>query len=236
MNMHAADIMTRNVATLGPEATVQEIAELLMARHISAVPIVDGSGSVVGMVSEGDLIRRQEMGTDRHPSWWLELLGSGQERASDYVKSHGRVAKEIMSTDVISVAPDASLSEIAELLESERIKRVPVVENGSLVGLVSRADLVRGLATYKSSPQKTTMGDRELREAVTQAISKEAGDARTFVNVIVSEGVVHLWGGVGSKDEKTAARIAAESVAGAGTVVDHLGVFGNMVRSMMWAE
>ena len=141
-----------------------------------------------------------------------------------------------MSTDVISVGPDTPLSEIAELLERKRIKRVPVVENGSLVGIVSRADLVRGLATYKPSPRKSTMGDRELRDAVTQAISKDAVASAYMINVIVTDGVVHLWGGVNSTDEKNAARIAAEAVAGTNSVVDHIGVFSNMVRSVMWGE
>ena len=234
--MKASDVMSRNVATVSPETTVKEIAEMLLGRHISAVPVVDGAGVVVGIVSEGDLVRRQETGTEKHPSWWLRLLTSPEDQARDYVKSHGRSASDVMTTDVITVDPGTELDKIASLIERNRIKRVPVCEGGTLVGIVSRADLVRGLAAHPSTLPAPSSDDAALRDAVVAALRDETGVRTEFINVIVTGGIVHLWGGVNSDDEKKAARIAAEGVAGDGKVVDHIGVLSSTVRAAMWGE
>ncbi len=234
--MKAADVMSRNVATVTPDTPITEIAEILLGRHISAVPVVDGAGAVIGIVSEGDLIRRQEIGTDKHPSWWLHLLTAPEDQARDYVKSHGHKASDVMTGKVVSVGPDTPLDEVATLLERHHIKRVPVVDNGKLAGIVSRADLIRGLAAHPATLPAPSSDDTALRDAVIAAIREETGVRTEFINVIVTGGTVHLWGGTNSEDEKKAVRIAAESVAGADKVVNHVGVLSSTVRAAMWGE
>jgi CBS domain-containing protein len=234
--MKASDVMTRNVATVTPETPVKEVVDLLLQRHISAVPVVDAGGAVVGIVSEGDLIRRRETGTDKHPNWWLRMLTSPEDQARDYVKSHGGKASDVMTTDLVTVDPDTPLDEIATLLERNRIKRVPVCDNGKLAGIVSRADLIRGLAAHPATLPTPSSDDGALRDAVVAAIRKETGVRAEFINVIVTGGTVHLWGGTNSQDEKNAVRIAAEAIAGADKVVDHIGVLPSSVRAEMWGE
>ena len=137
--MQAKDVMTTDVVTVAPDTEVSDIARLLLERHISALPVVDGDGGVVGIVSEGDLLHRRETDTEKHRNWWLGFLVGNEQRAAEYSKSHGTKASEIMSREVVTVNEDAQLGDIAELLEIRRIKRVPVLRDGKLVGIVSRA-------------------------------------------------------------------------------------------------
>jgi CBS domain-containing protein len=166
--MRAMDVMTTNVITVGPETPVQEVAKILSERSISGVPVVDSENRLVGIVSEGHLLHRVETGTERRTqrrrSWWLDTIGSEQELARDYVKSHGRTARDIMTREVITVNETTDLAEIATLLETKRIKRVPVLKEGKLVGIVSRANLVRALAAAGSQlTADTTVDDRTIR-------------------------------------------------------------------------
>lgn len=144
MKMQAQDVMTTKVATIGAEATVRDAAKLMLERGVSALPVVDEKEHVVGIVSEGDLVRRQELGTETTGSWWLLALTEGAAR--DYRKTHARAVRDVMTRPVIGVRPSASLKQIAKLMEERRIKRVPVLDAGRLLGIVSRADLVRQLA------------------------------------------------------------------------------------------
>ncbi|MFZ2100032.1 MAG: CBS domain-containing protein [Oricola sp.] len=232
--MQAKDIMTTTVVTVRPDASIAEIAHLLLERRISAVPVVDSAGRLLGIVSEGDLMRRPESGTGRHPSWWLSLIASPDERAMAYVKAHGRHARDAMTRDVISVSEEASLEDVAELLEKHRIKRVPVLRDSKLCGIVSRADLLHGLVARKAAPAASA-SDGAIKVAVENALP-EATVRPDFLNVVVSGGVVHLWGAVESDAQKQAARVAAESVPGVKDVRDEIGVLPPGVRSVMWAE
>lgn len=232
--MQAKDIMTTTVVTVRPDASIAEIAHLLLERRISAVPVVDSAGRLLGIVSEGDLMRRPETGTERHPSWWLSLVASPDERAMAYVKRHGGHAHDAMTRDVISVSEETSLEDVAELLEKHRIKRVPVVRDGKLCGIVSRADLLHGLVARKAAPAASA-SDRAIRAAVENALP-EAAVRPDFLNVVVSGGIVHLWGAVETDAEKQAARVVAESVPGVKGVRDEIGVLPPGVRSVMWAE
>src|SRR5271166_3644258 len=155
--MRAMDVMTTHVITVGPDTSVQEVAKILSERSISGVPVVDAENRLIGIVSEGDLLHRVETGTERRVqrrrrSWWLDTIGSDEELARQYIKSHGRTAKDVMTREVISVSDTTELADIAMLLETKRIKRVPVLRDGKLVGIVSRANLVRALAVTKSDP------------------------------------------------------------------------------------
>lgn len=218
--MQAKHVMTQDVITVRPTSTVNEIAELLLRHRISAVPVLDDADQVVGIVSEGDLVRRID-DSDSHGSWWLRLFGSS-ETPAEYVKRHGRRAQDVMTRDVSSVAPETPLGEIARLLERKRIKRVPVMnENGRLVGIISRANLLQGLAATKPLPAMQP-SDEDLREQVSKALQAAPGFISGGVNATVTDGNVELWGAVGSDDEERAACVAVEDVEGVRAVESHL--------------
>lgn len=231
--MQARDVMTTNVITVSPETTVREVAQCLLERGISAVPVVDAGGRLLGIVSEGDLMRRRETGTERKHSWWLDLVSSTEEQARDYVKSHGTRARDVMTRNLVTVTEDASLEAIATLLEKHHIKRVPVVKDGRVVGIVSRANLLRGLIAAQQQPAAPSGNDRALRDAVIRAI-EETGARTHLVSVMVSAGKVQLWGAVDSKDEKDAVRVAAENVPGVQAVEENLRVYAGASRPS-WA-
>ena len=233
--MEAKDVMTRDVVTVGPDTPVQEIAATLLDRRISAVPVVDGGNRLLGIVSEGDLMRRAETGTERHASWWLAMLTLPETDARRFVKTHGRFARDVMTRDVVSVPEDCPLREVAEVLENHRIKRVPVLRDGTLVGIVSRADLLRGLAAIERPPAPSA-DDRVLREAVEKAIRDKVSDPTAFISATVNQGVVRLWGAVGERYSKDMARVAAENVPGVRAVEDHISLFAPDVRALMWAQ
>ena len=227
--MQAQDVMTVEVVSVSPETPVAEIAQTLLERRISAVPVLADDGRLLGIVSEGDLIHG--LGSaDAKRSWWLDLLASPTARAQEYVKSHGRRASDVMTRAVVSVAPDTPLPEIARLLEARRIKRVPVLGDGRLLGIVSRADLLRALALQ---PAATTAqgGDRAIREGLIAEFERAGLDWHPYVQILVSDGVVHLWGIVHGPEEGEAYRLAAEQVPGVSTVESHLTVRS----SLRWA-
>jgi CBS domain-containing protein len=216
--MQAQDVMTTWAATIPADATVREAAKLMLERRISALPVMDGKDRVIGIVSEGDLVRRSELGTDAARSWWLRAFAD--DAARDYLKTHGASVREVMTRPVVSVRRTTPLHEIARLLEKHRIKRVPVLDAGRLVGIVSRADLVRRLAMTPARPTPRAAGDRALRRAVLKE-TQQAGLDLLYVNVTVEQGIVHLWGGLGSPVERKALRAAAKAVAGVRQVDDH---------------
>lgn len=222
--MHALDVMTTHVITVSAATGVREIAELLLKHRISAVPVVDSDRRVLGIVSEGDLMRRAENDTEQRHSGWVETLFSTVSSADQYLKTHGRQASEIMTRKVVSVREETPLYEIAQLLEKRHIKRVPVTRDGRLVGLVSRANLLHGL-TAKGAKIGTsgTADDRALREDLLHKLSAEIGLTSGRVNVVVDNGTVQLWGIVYSEEEKQAAQIAAESTPGVNSVENYLG-------------
>ena len=220
--MQAKDVMTSPVLTVTPEASVMEVARMLLERQISAAPVVDAAGQLLGIVSEGDLMRRPESGTERHPSWWLTLISDPQDEARSYLKSHGLHARDVMSRHVVSVPETAPLQEIASLLEKHRIKRVPVVKDGKVVGIVSRANLLQALVA-QPRPAALQDDDVHLKQAVLDAL--RATGARTlYVNVVVAEGIVHLWGIAYTTDEKQAMCVAAEGVPGAREVQERISI------------
>ncbi|MDH3594869.1 MAG: CBS domain-containing protein [Rhodospirillales bacterium] len=223
--MRAQDVMSTKVVTVSSDTSISDLANLLLRHRISAVPVVDAEQRILGMVSEGDLLHRAETGTEHRHSWWLSLLATVEDTARDYVKSHGVRASDVMTGDVVTVEEDTSLAEIAQLLEERRIKRVPVTRDGKLVGLVSRADLVRALATRsKGEPVPASPeGDQTIRKALLQTLDSTGLVMTGNVNVIVTEGVVHMWGVVESDDIRNAVRVAAENVPGVRGVESHIG-------------
>jgi CBS domain-containing protein len=216
-----ADVMTREVVTVGPETSVPEIAQILHAKRISGVPVVAADGGVVGIVSEGDLMRHALAIGEQRGSWWLTFFSDNSALAREYTKTHGRIARDVMTREVISIAPTASLADTAKTLERNRIKRVPVIENGKLVGIVTRANLLQALATANVS-QAASVDDRTIRERLLAELEPQPWVHLLSKNIIVQDGVVHLWGMVATEAERHALRLAAENTPGVKKVEDHL--------------
>ncbi|MGQ7791132.1 CBS domain-containing protein [Faunimonas sp. B44] len=214
--------MTAPVISVTPETPVSDIAALLIDRRISGVPVVDAHGHMVGIVSEGDLLRRTETRTAPRRPQWLELLTDRSIQAADFVKTHGLTAADVMTRDVVSVEPDVELVEIAGILERRHIKRVPVVESGLPVGIVSRANLLHGLIAYKPAVQPDGVSDAEIRHRLNEELRGEGWIDLTRLNIVVSDGVVHLWGIVKSEEQSRALEVASEAVPGVRRVENHL--------------
>jgi CBS domain-containing protein len=226
--MKAADVMTSNVITANVNATVQEVAGILVTNRVSAVPVVDQEGKLAGIISEGDLFRRSEIGTERPRAWWLDAVSTNRALADEFVRSHSRRVRDVMTVDVVSVKSNATLAEIAALLEKNRIKRVPVVEDGAVVGIVSRANLVQALASA-TSPPRAAESDPALRGKVYARIHEASRASPAALNVIVHDRLVELWGTVDSEAERIAIRIAAETTPGVRGVNDNLVVRPTLV-------
>jgi CBS domain-containing protein len=227
--MRAGDVMTTEVVTVSPETGVPDLARLMLDRRISGVPVVDSAGKLVGIVSEGDLMRRAELVTERRP-WWAGLAGSPEEKANAYVKAHGLTVMEIMTRDVATIDEHEPLDRIAMLFEERGIKRAPVVRDGRLVGIVSRANLLQGLAAAKT--EGTGPGDSAIRAAILDTAREDAGVRASLIDVTVADGVVHLWGNVGSAAEREACRVVAQNAEGVKEVRDHLRVLPHSVVSL----
>jgi len=221
--MRAMDIMTSEVITVEEDATVQAAAELMAEHGISALPVVDKDTRVIGIVSEGDLLHRAETATEQRRSWWLEIMTSTNQLAGEYIKSHSAKVTDVMTRDVISVTDTTPVADIAVLLETHRIKRVPVLRDGRLAGIVSRANLVRALAmTINERASSTEADDQNIRNKLLAELKAQKWAAVSPANVTVKDGVVHLWSSYLSEQEKRALVVAAENIPGVRRVEDHM--------------
>jgi CBS-domain-containing membrane protein len=220
--MNAADVMTDKVLSVGPGTSITEAAHLMLDNSISGLPVVDREGRLLGIVSEGDFLRRIETGTERRRPRWLEfLLGPGR-LADEYVHTHGRKVEEVMTRDVASVTEDASLDEIVQLMERRRIKRVPVMRTGKLVGIVSRANLLRALASVAGELPPSATSDAELRRLVMAELEKQPWSGQNAINVVVRNGSVQLWGVISDERQREALRVMVENVGGVRSIKDNL--------------
>src|SRR5271155_3750251 len=217
--MRAIDVMVRDVVTVHPDTDVAEAIKLLAEHDLSALPVVDPAGNLVGVLSEADLIHRVEIGTEKHRPWWQEAVTGASTLAADFAKSHGKQVGEVITSGVISVSEDTSLSEIASLFERKRIKRVPVVD-GKLVGIVSRSNLIQALASVVRRMDQHDETDRQVRLELMSRLQQQSWTDFGGRNITVSDGVVHLWGLVGSEVEHKALLALAESVPGVSRVAD----------------
>ena len=245
--MRAKDVMTTNVITVLEDTPVEEVARVLLTRRISAVPVIDLDEQVVGIVSEGDLVRRSETDEETRGAWWLERLADSDDQARSFAQARGRLAKDVMSTSVITADEDDSLAGIARTLEKHKIKRVPIVRQGKLVGIVSRANLLHGLAAVSSSgpepspppaPSRVASpqtDDRSIRATILNTIHNDLR-VRSPINVIVMNGVVDLWGGVETEAQRQAVRVAAETAPNVKSVNDHLTVLPAALRMLLKNE
>lgn len=219
--MRAHQIMTRPVVTVTPETTIVDAANLMLQRHVSGLPVVDGGGKLVGVVSEGDFIRRSEIGTGRRRGRWLRfILGPGKS-ASDFVHEHGHKVGEVMTKSPLTITEDTALAEIVALMEKNNVKRLPVVRGDKVVGIVSRANLLQAVASLAREVPDPTADDDHIRNRVIDALEKN--DWCPFgLSVIVRDGIVHLSGVITEERARQAAVVAAENVEGVKKVHDHL--------------
>jgi CBS domain-containing protein len=220
--MNAKDIMTSPVITITPDTLVHETAELLLERRISGVPVVT-DGAVVGMVNEGDLLQRHEIGTDGEAperSWWQRLIERDRFPA-EYVKSHARRARDIMSRHVVSVTEDTPARQLASIFTARHIRRIPVLRDQRLVGIVTRADLIRALAlTTRDIEAPRAQSDEAIRARLLRELERQRWWRPEWSALYVQDGVVHYRGLIHSDDERQAARVAAENVPGVRGVED----------------
>ncbi len=223
--MQAKDIMTPDVITVDPEMDVTSIARILLNHRISAVLVVDEHGHVLGVVSEGDLMRRS--GRDPGRSWWLSLVADPKKK---FLHREGARAKDIMTHDVIYTGKEASLSKIAGILESNHVKRLPVIEGGRLVGLVSRADVLQGLAALRDREDEPTIEDWDIRAGILELMRRRGGVSMQSVNVIVVDREVFLWGIVEDDEDRAAINGAAEGLVGVGKVHNFLNTLSEFAR------
>jgi CBS domain-containing protein len=219
--MRAHQIMTRPVVTVSSETTIVEAANTMLQRHVGGLPVVDAAGKLVGIISEGDFLRRSEIGTQRRRGRFLKfILGPGQA-ATDFVHEHGRKVAEIMTKEPLTISEDTNLEEIVELMEKNHVKRLPVMRGDQVIGIVSRANLLQAVASLARQIPDPTADDDHIRNRVIDALSKN--DWCPFgLSVIVRDGIVHLSGVITEERSRQAAIIATENIAGVKKVHDHL--------------
>jgi len=220
--MKAADVMIRDVITVKPDDKVGHAIKLLLENDVSALPVVVDDGKVVGVLSEADLIHREEINTEKQHPWWLEAIMPASKLAGEFAKSHGRCVDEVMTIGAVTAPEDASLSEIATLLERHRIKRIPIVREGKLIGIVSRSNLIQALASLRPQSDTSAASDRKIRLDLLDRLHHQKWTHFGEINVIVKDGVVHLWGLVGSAAERKALLALAEEVPDVVKVVDEM--------------
>jgi len=219
--MQARDVMVCGVISVGPDIPVQIAANAMVSNCVSALPVIDIYAKLVGIISEGDLIRRVEIGTERHPSGAGETPMPSDSLAKEFVRSRAKRVSDVMTREVITAQPETSLREIANMMERHSIKRVPIVENERVVGIVSRANLLQVLARVNDTDWVES--DRVLHQRFIDSIKDQPWAGRPF-NIIVNDRCADLWGFVYSADEKTAVRVAAEATPGIESVADHLSI------------
>jgi len=219
--MQARDVMVAPVITVKSNSSVRDVANLFLKHKISGVPVVDDTGKLVGIVTEGDLLHRIENDTEMRRSSWLRIFTDQDDLAAEYAKSHSRKVADVMTTRVVFAAPEASLADIAMLMERHSIKRVPIVNKGQLVGIVSRANLIQALATAPPSLQ-IPLSDRAIRDKLLAHLRAQPWPHTAQLNATVKDGVVDVWGICHSDDEREAVRIAAENIPGVRAVKNNM--------------
>jgi CBS domain-containing protein len=220
--MKARDVMTSPVISVEPDSSVLEAVRIMLQRHISGLPVIDKEGRLVGIVTEGDFLRRTETGTQRRRPRWLEYLIGPGRLAEEYTHSHGGKVHQIMTADPLIVNEDAPLDEIVHTMEKHRIKRLPVVRGEAVVGIVSRANLVHALARLARDVTPTAASDQAIRDRIMAELAGQTWAPTALLDIIVKDGVVELWGTITDERERQAIIVAAENAPGVKAVNDHL--------------
>lgn len=217
--MRARDIMTAEPITVPPDTPLEAVAALMAERHISGLPVIDANGQLVGLVTDGDLMRRLSAKEDKPASFFAALLGANADQAIAYARAHGRRVRDVMSTHLATVTEDTTVEEVAHILESKRIRRVPVVRDGKLMGVVSRADLLRAVMAPVGSGAEEEASDPRIRRAIYAAMDEQSWISSRFVFPLVKDGVVTFHGFLGTQEALTALRVLTEGVPGVKQVV-----------------
>ena len=220
--MKAEDVMTRNVISIDPDATVLQAARVMLQHRISGLPVIRKDGRLVGVISEGDFLRRRETKTEHRRSRWLEFLMGPGRVAAEYSHSHGSKVSEVMTTEVQSVEDVTPLEDIVELMERRRIKRVPVMCGNEVVGIVTRSNLMHAMVSLARAAQGPAEDDASIRERLLDEIKKEQWAPAATTNVVVHDGVVELWGVIIDERQRAALKVAAENIPGVKAVKDHM--------------
>ena len=220
--MKAMDVMTRTIISVDPNATVLQAARLMLQHHISGLPVINEAGQLVGILSEGDFLRRRETHTERQRPRWLEFLMGPGRIADDYTHSHGTKVSEVMTAEVRTVGEDASLEKVVELMERHRIKRVPVVRGREVVGIISRANIMHGMVSLARVEPPAGLDDATIRDRLVAEMKREEWAPSGTANVVVRNGVVDLWGVIVDERQREALKVAAENTPGVKAVKDHL--------------
>jgi len=219
--MKVKDVMTSPVLSVESESPISQAIQLMLEKRISGLPVLDGQGRLVGIVTEGDFLRRTETGTQRRRSRWLEFLIGPGRLADEYTRSHGRKVIDVMTPDPVTINEQTSLEQVVQIMEKHRIKRLPVLREQKLVGIVSRANLLHALASLSvAAPSPKT--DEAIREAVLAELDRQSWAPRHMIDVVVRNGVVELWGAVIDSEQRKAARVVAETVPGVKAVKSHI--------------
>jgi CBS domain-containing protein len=227
--MKVSEVMTRRVISVSPKATILDAIRLMLKHRISGLPVIDDSGVLVGMVTEGNFRRREETGTAAKRSRWLDAFVGPSEPAQAYVRSHGVIVEDVMTPTPVTVAPDNTLDKAVEKMERHKIKRLPVVRRGRVVGIISRANLMRGLVSMHRAAHASKPDDAALRTRILSAVEKESWAAGASVDVIVRHGIVDIWGTVCEPAQQHAFRALVEGTPGVKKVENHLVWQGDVV-------
>jgi CBS domain-containing protein len=220
--MKARDVMTRKVIATAPDASIGEAVRLMLQNRISGLPVVDTTGKLVGMVTEGDFLRRAETGTERKRTRWLEFFSGPSQLATEYIQSHGRRVAEVMTPDPVAISEDTPLDEVVSVMEKRRIKRLPVVSDQKVVGIVSRANLLHALAALDREARPISTDDAAIHGRIVAELDKQSWAPKNLINVVVRDGVVDLWGVVVADNQREAAAVLVENVPGVKRVRNHL--------------
>lgn len=222
--MRADEVMTANPLTIAPDASVAEAVRRMLDNRVSGLPVVDATGRLVGMITEGDLLARAELGTEKKRARWLEFLFGPGRTAEDFVHTHGRRVEEVMTRTPIAIDPSAGLDHVVELMTDRRIKRLPVVQGGALIGVVSRADVLRALSgAFAAAPAPTgPVSDEKLAADVSATLAAQSWAPATSIEVKVKDGTIELWGSILDERQREAIRVAVENVPGVKAITDHM--------------
>jgi CBS domain-containing protein len=220
--MKISDVMTRRVISIGPDAGIRDAMELMLKNRISGLPVIDSSGKLIGVLSETDFLRRAETGTEPRPSPWYDAFFGSGESARAYIRSHGLKVEDVMSRPPITVTGNTPLAEAVDIMERHRIKRLPVLHAGKVVGIVTRANLLRALVSIHRVAREPLRQDDAIRDQIAMAMDKETWTTGMLVEVMVHDGVVDLWGRVEDASHRDALKVLVEATPGVKRVEDHL--------------
>jgi CBS domain-containing protein len=220
--MKAGDVMTAKIISVKPNAPMHEAVRRMLENRISGLPVIDESGDLVGIVTEGDFLRRVETATEKRRPRWLEIVMGPGRLAQDYVHTHARTVADVMTPEPYTITEDLPLNEVVTLMETRGIKRVPVIRNKRVVGIVSRANLLQALASLAPTAPGSTLQDATIRQKLMTELEQQKWAPIGLLNVVVQDGVVDLWGSITDERQREAIKVAAQNTDGVKQVRDHL--------------